>query len=350
VADAPDRDDRTEAPTPRRLEKARDEGQVAVSPELAALAALGAAALALALAMPAQIRHLVADLAALLAGAHLLHPGAALRDAVLMAAAAAAIPVLAVLAAAIAAALAQTGLLFHPASLAPDLARLSPMRGLSRMFGLTALAGALKSLAKLGVVGWAAWHAVAGAMPLLEQAPLWSPARLSDGMARLVLQLIAAMLVAQLLIALADLAFVRWQHARSLRMSRQELRDEAKEMEGDPQVKGRLKRLRLERSRRRMLAALPKATVVITNPTHYAVALSYARDGGGAPRLVAKGVDAMAARIREAARAHGVPVVENPPLARALYPMELDREIPEAFYKPVAEIIAYVWRLRGGVA
>ena len=321
---------------------------MAVSPELAALAALGAAALALALAMPAQVRRLVPDLAALLAGAHLLQPVAALRDAALLAASVAAVPVLAVLVAAVAATLGQTGVLFLPDKLAPDLARLSPARGLSRMFGLSALAGAVKSLAKLGVVAWAAWHAVAGAMPLLEQAPLWDAARLSGGVARLVLQLVMAMLVAQALIALADIAFVRWQHARSLRMSRQELRDEAKEMDGDPQVKGRLKRLRLERSRRRMLAAVPKATVVVTNPTHYAVALSYDREGGGAPRIVAKGVDAVAARIREAARAHGVPVVENPPLARALYPMELDREIPEAFYKPVAEIIAYVWRLRGG--
>ncbi len=136
------------------------------------------------------------------------------------------------------------------------------------------------------------------------------------------------------------------RHAGTLRMSRQEQRDEHRESEGDPAVKGRIRRIRLARARKRMMAAVPKATVIITNPTHYAVALSYDQTNGGAPRIVAKGMDAMAARIREVAQANRVPIVANPPLARALYPLELDREVPTEHFQAVAEIIAYVWRLR----
>jgi flagellar biosynthetic protein FlhB len=147
-------------------------------------------------------------------------------------------------------------------------------------------------------------------------------------------------------VAAVDLGWTRWSHARSLRMNRQELRDEMREVEGDPQIKARIRRIRLTRARKRMLAAVPKATVVVTNPTHYAVALFYERGGGGAPRVVAKGVDEVAARIRELAEKARVPLVVNPPLARALWALELDSEIPTVMFQAVAAIIAYVWRLR----
>jgi flagellar biosynthetic protein FlhB len=132
-------------------------------------------------------------------------------------------------------------------------------------------------------------------------------------------------------------------------MSRQDIREEMKQSEGDPEIRARLRRIRAERSRSRMLAAVPKSTVVITNPTHYAVALAYDRDSSAAPKVVAKGVDHLAAKIRESAEEHRIPIVANPPLARALYTVELDREIPEEHYQAVAEIIAYVWRLKGQV-
>jgi len=132
-------------------------------------------------------------------------------------------------------------------------------------------------------------------------------------------------------------------------MSREEIRDEHRELEGNPRIKGRIRQIRLQRARKRMMAAVPKATVVLTNPTHYAIALAYERTGSGAPRVVAKGIDEVAQRIRDLATRHNVPLVANPPLARALYRVELDREIPVEHYKIVAEIIAYVWRLRGQV-
>jgi flagellar biosynthetic protein FlhB len=139
---------------------------------------------------------------------------------------------------------------------------------------------------------------------------------------------------------------VRFRHAQDMRMSKQDVRDELKDTDGNPHVKARIRRIRIMRARRRMMAKVPGATVVITNPTHYAVALSYDRASNPAPRIVAKGTDSVAARIREVAEANGVPVVANPPLARALYSLELDTEIPAEHYKAVAEIIAYIWRLR----
>jgi flagellar biosynthetic protein FlhB len=152
-------------------------------------------------------------------------------------------------------------------------------------------------------------------------------------------------LAAQAVIAAGDFFWVSLRHSRMLRMSRLDILEEQKETEGDPRVRARLRQIRMFRARKRMLAAVPKATVVITNPTHYAVALAYDREKHAAPRVVAKGVDTLAARIREVAEEHRVPVVANPPLARALYRVELDKDIPAEHYQAVAEIIAYVWRL-----
>ena len=189
------------------------------------------------------------------------------------------------------------------------------------------------------------WSVLAGEMAGLLAAPFVDAAALAARCARPVTHVLIAVLLAQTVIAAADLLWVRLHHASALRMSRQDVRDEQKETEGDPKVKMRFRQLRLQRARRRMLAAVPKATVVITNPTHYAVALVYDRAKTAAPRVVAKGVDSMAARIREVAETNRVPLVANPPLARALYRVELDTDIPAEHYQAVAEIIAYVWRL-----
>ena len=144
--------------------------------------------------------------------------------------------------------------------------------------------------------------------------------------------------------AALDVLLVRFQHARSLRMSREQIRLEMRQTDGDPMVKGKLRRIREQRARRRMMGKVKTAAVVVTNPTHYAVALSY--DSTGAPKVVAKGADFLAARIREEAETHKVPIVANPPLARALYQVELDREIPAEHYRAVAEVIAFVWKLK----
>ena len=342
-----DEHDRTEAPTPKRLQKAREEGNAPVSREATALAVLAAAALVLTTVAPPVSLGLARRLSIFLSEMHRLDPAAALQAAGADLLYAAAPLVLAALAASAGATLLQTGFLVHLQAAMPDLTRLNPKRGWQRIFSVTALVETLKSVLKLAAVAWAGWEAVGAALPQLRQAMAWDAATLGARAGRQMIGIVFAMLAAQAVIATLDLLYVRFRHLRGLRMSRQEVREEHKELEGDPQIKARIKQIRFHRARKRMLAAVPKATVVVTNPTHYAVALAYDRARGGAPRVVAKGVDSMAARIRELAQDNRVPLVANPPLARALYQVELDAEIPAEHYKAVAEIIAYVWRLRG---
>ncbi|MBV8703582.1 MAG: flagellar biosynthesis protein FlhB [Acetobacteraceae bacterium] len=341
--------DRTEAPTPRRLQRAREAGQAAVSREVVLLAVLSAATLGLAWQAPVAGRDLLTTFRAFIehAASGEASPSAALRLAgTAWLRASAPLLALALLAGA-GAVLGQTGFLLSPAALRPSLGRISPAAGLRRLLGPDSLIEAGKSLAKLLVIGIAVWRALAADMPALAQAPFEDVAELPGRLAGMVVRLLVSVLVAQAGVAVLDLAWVRFRHAQRLRMSREDIREEHKETDGDPRVKARLRRLRLQRARRRMLAAVPKATVVVTNPTHYAVALAYDRTSNAAPRLVAKGVDSMAQRIRDVAREHAVPLVPNPPLARALYRLDLDTEVPAEHYKAVAEIIAFVWRLRG---
>lgn len=347
MAEQEDAADRTEDPSARRLEKAREEGQVPLSPELPALAVLCGAAVVLSMVAPSLGRALTDRLAVVVEQSHTL----TLAQANELAIGALALATLPFLATAIvlsaAATLLQTGFLLNLKGAMPDFSRLSPSRGLSRVFGVEALINAGKSLIKIAVVGVGAWMVLGSALPNLFDSFDWEADGLVAQTSSLLLRVMIAMLIAQAAIAIGDVLITRFRHMRSLRMSKQELRDEYKEMEGDPHIKAKLKRIRMQRGRRRMLAEVPNATVVITNPTHYAVALAYDRGGDAAPRIVAKGVDDMAARIRDVARQSGVPIVPNPPLARALFPHELDRAIPAEFFAPVAEIIAYVWRLKG---
>lgn len=339
-------EDRTEAATPQRRARAREAGQAPLSREAAPLAALTAATLLLMLAAPPLARAVTARLALLLAQAHTLAPAAALRLAG-EAAALGALPfALAGALAAIAAVLAQTGLLVHLPSLLPDLGRLAPQRGLQRIFSLNALADTGRTLLKLAASGVAAWTVLRAALPGLPAAFGWTPDGLLDHTTRTVLRVLLVLVGVQAAIAALDIFRARRAHEASLRMSRQDIREEHKESEGNPQIRARIRQLRMQRARRRMMAAVPKAAVVVTNPTHYAVALAYERGSATAPRVVAKGTDEVAARIRDLARASGVPLVANPPLARALHAVELEAEIPHELYQAVAELIAYVWRLR----
>jgi flagellar biosynthetic protein FlhB len=339
--------DKTQPPTARRIERARGMGQVPLSREVSGLAGLGAATLVLMMSGPALSQALVGRLAGILARADTLGPIPALHAAVVAGGLVLAPLTLAVLLASVTSTLLQTGFLFRPEAMMPDPARLDPRRGLSRIFGVGALVEQGKSLAKIGVLGYAAWRVLSGALPMLDSAVLWMPVQLADHLLRQVLHLMLMMLGAQAVIAGADVAWVRYRHFSGLRMTRDEVKQEGKESDGNPQIKARLRQIRHARARQRMMAAVPAATVVVTNPTHYAIALAYDRGKRGAPRVVAKGVDEVAARIREMAQENRVPLVANPPLARALYSVDLDAEIPAEHFKAVAEIIAYVWRLRG---
>ena len=342
-----DRDaaDRSEAATPRRIEKAREEGQVALSREAAGWAALTLATLAATVALPALGTGLLRAMRAALEGADALMMGEAALRLFWLGALIVAPVALAAALGAVAATLAQTRGLVSAKLVAPKLAKISPWAGLKRLFGAEGWAEFVRSLLKLGFTGLALWFAVADIAAL--QAALHQPAgAMLDSAAAITLRLMAAALIAFAGIAVLDLAFVRVQHLRNLRMSRQELKEEMRESEGDPLLRARRRQIQETRGRRRMMAEVPRAAVVITNPTHYAVALAYA-GGDAAPKVVAKGVDAVAARIRAAAEGAGVPLVSNPPLARALHRLDLGAEIPAEHYQAVAEIIAFVWRRRG---
>jgi flagellar biosynthetic protein FlhB len=336
-------EDRTEAPTQRRLDRAREEGQSPLSREVVGFATLLAGTLAGFLALPPLGTEWLRLMRALL---EMPGESAVLAPALLRQSALTLVPVLGLVAlAGVLASLAQTGIVVRAEALAPQLSRVSPIAALKRLLGPDGLAELVRTLVKLALVGMALWHAVD--LPVLH-AVLQQPAAMLLGeVGRGSLRLLVAALFAFGAIALLDLFWVRWRHLRRMRMSREELRQEYRESEGDPHIKARLRQIREQRARRRMLAAVPKATVVVTNPTHYAVALSYAPGQVAAPKLVAKGVDAMAARIRAAATEHGVPIVENPPLARALWRLEVDSEISAEHWQAVAEIIAYIWRLQG---
>ena len=337
-------EDRTEAPTQRRLEQAQRDGQSALSREAVGFASLLAGTVAGFLALPPLGMEWLRVMRALLEAPG-AEEGMAVVPALLRQSALTLLPVLALVSVAgVLASLAQTGLVVRAEALAPQLARINPGAALKRILGPEGVAELVRTLTKLALVGAALWQAVDIAA---LQAALHQPAALVLREAgRGALRLLLAALGAVGAIALLDLLWVRWRHLRKLRMSREELRQEHRDSEGDPQIKARLRRLRETRARRRMLAAVPKATVVVTNPTHYAVALAYAPGQSAAPKLVAKGVDAMAARIRAAAAEHGVPIVANPPLARALWRLEPDSEIPAEHWQAVAEIIAYVWRIQ----
>ena len=337
-------EDRTQAASERRLLRAREEGQAPVSRELSAAVGLGAAALVLVLGGPALAREVGRRLGAMLAMGVL--PEGALFEATAVWARAAG-PLLATVAlAGTGIVFLQTGFLVHSKAALPDLARLDPRRGFRRVFGLDNAAEALKALVKLAVLAWAMWSALAGSWPGLALASSWTTVRLLEELTRQLVHLVLLVLAAQVGIALLDVGWTRWRFAQRIRMSREDLKQEQRESDGDPGIKARLRQLRLARSRKRMMAAVARATVVVTNPTHYAVALAYERGTQAAPRVVAKGVDDVAARIRAAAEKAGVPLVANPPLARALYGVPLDREVPPEHFRLVAEIIAYVWRLR----
>lgn len=337
-------EDRTEAATPRRMEKAREEGQVALSRELVSLAALGGATLGLVLALPPLGERMLAALRGLLETAHRQDPARATVEVAL----AALLPVAAVagLAAvgAVAATLLQTRGLVSAKGMVPRLDKLSAMAGLKRLFGAEGALEFGRSLIKLGIVGAALWWIAARPGDFLPLLAL-PPGALLGRAVEAAFKLLVAALLALALLAVLDLVLVTLRHRHRLRMSREELRQELRETEGDPQVKGRRRQIAQTRLRQRMMQAVPKAAVVVTNPTHYAVALAYERGTDAAPTLVAKGVDAMAARIRDVARENRVPIVANPPLARALYRLEPGSEIPAEHYQAVAEIIAYVWRL-----
>jgi len=242
----------------------------------------------------------------------------------------------------------QTGLVYSPKARAIKIEKISPVQGAKRLFSLRQLNEFIKGLLKRAIVGGVATVAAPSAVPGLDLLPTLSVPDFRGTLHDLVMAVIVASLSVFTVIAAIDLVFRRQQHPKAMRITRQETKEEFPQSEGDPQVKQRLRQIRQERARARMMQAVPEADIVVTNPTHYAVALQHRPEEMQAPRLVAKGVDSLAQRIRETAEAHDIAIIENPPLARALYAcVDLDEEVPPEHYQVVAEVISYVWSLQG---
>lgn len=343
--------EKTEPASPRRLEKAREEGQVARSRELVTfvmlatgLGCLWTSGEMMTERLGSALRNgLQFERASAFDASHMLvQAGSAVLQALQ-----ALLPLLGfMLVAALVAPMLLGGWLLSGKSLAPNFSKLNPIAGIGRMFSTETLAELIKTIVKSLLVGGVAWWVISD--NLAEIMALMSEP-VHEALAhtvRLVAVSCALIIASLLLVAAIDVPYQLWSHSRKLRMSREDLRQEQKESDGDPQVKAQIRRQQQQMAKRRMMAEVPKADIIVTNPTHFAVALKYSDKAMRAPRVIAKGTDLVALRIRALAEEHNIPVLEAPPLTRALYRhTRLDAEIPVALYSAVAEVLAWAYQL-----
>jgi flagellar biosynthesis protein FlhB len=350
---AEEKGEKTETPTPRRREEARERGQVARSPDLTAAVLLLGFLLLMNSFGPPLIAALQALMTHCLSAASLseLEPGSigpSILQGLTVAARALAPFMVGIVSLAILINLAQVGFIFTTKRLQPNLGMLNPLKGLKRMFEARNFVHLAVNVAKLVLVGLVAWSAIRARLPdvvSVQQLPFTEAFGLAAGMIFSIGLRIAAVL---LVLALLDYGYQRYNNEQKLKMSKREVKDEMRHMEGDPKIKQRRRQIAIQMATRQLRKDVPTADVIVTNPTHVAVALKYDAAAMSAPRVVAKGQDLMAQRIRQIAIEHGIPIVERAPLARALHRLvPAGHEIPEQFYSAVAEILAYVYELTG---
>ncbi|MCD8563142.1 MAG: flagellar biosynthesis protein FlhB [Alphaproteobacteria bacterium] len=350
--DQPDDSQKTEEPTSKKLDEARKKGQVPLSREVNNFLMILAGTILLASSSNSIFSNLSNLMRAFIEKSytapdspedigHLL--GMTFTDVFFIVG----LAIFGLLVISVVGPLGQIGPLFAPEKIKPDISKISPMKGLGRLFSMNSLVEFAKGLIKIGLLSFVGVLIIVPYFDDLGRIMDISFADFLDELKEMVLQLLTGMLVVLFVIAAADLFYQRYQHYKQMRMTKQEVKDEFKQSEGDPHVKGRLRQLRAEKARKRMMQNVPKADVVITNPTHYAVALQYDPETMDAPLCLAKGADDIALKIREVAKEHDIVIYENPPLARALYAVvDVDEIIPPDQYKAVAEVISYVFRLR----
>lgn len=344
--------EKTEEPTARRLQEARKKGDVPKSVEIASVAVLLAGLFLFYGAGEYMLDRLYVVMRHYLGNAHLIkvvpdNMVSLAADALWFSAQLVAPVLIVVFLAALAANFAQVGFFVSSEALTPKLDKIDPIAGFGRLFSKQAMANFVKSVAKLVIVGYVAYTVVRDAtpqiLPLIDQEPVQILVFLAKTSFWIFLK---AVLIIAILAGL-DYVFQRWQFRERLKMTKQELRDEARMTEGDPQVKGRIRSIQYQMARRRMMAEVPKADVIITNPIHLALALHYDGVAMEAPTLLAKGAGVIAERIKEIAREHSIPIVEDKPLAQALYKsVEIGNTIPGNLYQAVAEVLAHVYSLR----
>ncbi len=355
MADGSDEDEsqKTEEPTPKKLQDARKRGQVATSREVNNFVMIFAGAIVLLIFGPQVSADLIHLFKNLITNSYQFPTSpygilGVLKQVLYEVAMILFLPIFVLFIAAIIGPFAQIGPIFSAESMKPSLDKISPLKGFKRLFSMRSFAEFFKGLLKIAILTAVGWMLMVPFYETIDHfigQPVIYAMRDMHAMAtRLFIGFLSIIAV----IAIADYMYQRHEHMKKLRMSKQEIKDEYKQLEGDPHIKSRLRQLRADKARARMMAAVPEADVVITNPTHYALALKYDSENMNAPVLIAKGIDKVALRIRDLAEEHDITIVENPPLARALYDtMDLDEMIPEEHYKAVAEVISYVFRLKG---
>jgi len=354
VADEHDDTERSEDPTQKRLDEALERGDVAKSQEVNTWFVLAGATLILLSFSGSMSSGVAALLGGLIANAHQIPVDGrglllTMQTLGLGTIAAVALPFLLLVLAAILGNMVQHRLVWSAEQLKPKLSKISLGAGFKRLFSKIALANFIKGLVKLALIGAVMAVLLWPKRNQLDGLVTMDPATILALTKTLSLEMLGTVVAILAIVAAADYLFQYRQWYERQKMSVRELKEEFKQTEGDPAIKAKIRQLRQNRARKRMMAAVPKASVIITNPTHYAIALQYDR-GMNAPVCLAKGIDTLALKIREVAAAHDIPVVENPPLARALHAtVEIDQEVPPDHYRAVAEVIGYVMRLRGAV-
>ena len=352
VAEDDDEASKTEEPSERKISKAKEEGDIAISQEAKSFIMLLGMLIVVWLLLPYLGKWYLnltfkfienpAEIPIDLQHIRVLLLNVSLGILKILA-----LPFLIFMIFGVAASIAQTGFVYAPKKLLPDWNKLNIFAALPKFINMKKVVESLKGIVKIVVVSYVAYLVIRPDLAKFELLPTMETSGILSFIHNIVVLLLFSVAIAVLVIAIADYAYQKYSHLKKLRMTKQEVKDEYKQVEGDPLVKSRIRQVRMERARRRMMDNVPKADVVIVNPTHYAVALEYKMDTMEAPVVLAKGIDNIALRIKAIAEEHEIPVVENPPLARALFASaELDQTIPPEHYKAVAEVIGYVMQLK----
>lgn len=347
-----DESQKTEEPTPRRIQKARSEGQVPQSREINTWLILLIGTVFIAGPASGMVLNLNIYARSFFENAALFPFSPKelenmMRDIYRHLAIVVLLPMIGLSFIMVGSGLSQIGPLLAPKKIQPKLQNISLLNGVKRLFSLRSLVEFAKGLFKISIVGLVGYVLSSSEFGRIDSLPFSDVSDILPITATLFVKLMIGVLAFLLAATIADTFYQRYEHFKNLRMTRQEVRDELKESEGDPQIKARIRRLRAERARQRLIQSIPQADVIVTNPTHYSVALQYEPTTMEAPYVTAKGIDDAALRIREIATNHDVPLVENPPLARALYAAyDVDEAVSDEHFQAVAEVISYVWRLR----
>lgn len=345
--------EKTEKATPKRREDERKKGNIFLSQEVVTIFTLLFTVYSIKLLMPANMRTLeesirhFSELASTMTELTYGQLSSFFVNLLIIFAQVALIPLMVCVLAAVISTMFQTKMLFSSKAFSFKAERINPLQGMKKIFSMRSFVELIKSLLKISIVLYVIYSVIKNELFLMPQMMHMSFEQSLTKTGSIIMAIVTKAAIAFIFVAGADYLYQWWQYEKNLRMSKQEIKDEYKQIEGDPQIKNRIRSMQQQRAKRRMMQSVPTADVVIKNPTHYAIAIKYEQNKSGAPRVIAKGADSLALRIIAVAEENNVYVMENKPLARALFEsVDLDSEIPERFYRAVAEVLAFVYSLK----